>query len=64
METPELYVWGKIDELPEKPGLYIIETESSFIKSKHRFEARFNGKHFDITNQVFKRYLKPYVPSN
>lgn len=52
------------DRLPEKPGKYLIETESSplikGLNNINRLEARFNGSTFDINNQVVTAWFMPF----
>lgn len=50
-------MWINIkDELPVVKGNYIVETITYY--SKRRLETSFNGKKFDVNNQVVVRWLK------
>jgi hypothetical protein len=50
--------WIDINERkPTKPGKYIIRTVTS-RKNVNRFEARFDGKNFDINNQITTHWLE------
>tara|TARA_R110000782_G_scaffold233611_1_gene319721 strand:+ start:28 stop:183 length:156 start_codon:yes stop_codon:yes gene_type:complete len=46
-----------ISQNPENPGFYIVET-TSMMGNRRRFESFWNGKKWNFTNQVFKKYLK------
>lgn len=46
-----------LDLLPEEPGKYIVETKTS-MGNVNKFQARFNGKSFDVRNQVVVKWLK------
>lgn len=56
------------DELPDTPGKYPVFTESTYgfgkLKSSNQFTAYFNGKSFEVNNQVVKYWLKEYKISN
>jgi hypothetical protein len=50
-------------ELPSISGKYIVFTESGFgshFKSEHQFSAKFNGKNFEVNNQIVTDWLKEY----
>jgi hypothetical protein len=42
---------------PTSPGKYIIRTISR-MGNVNRFEARFDGKNFDISNQIATHWLE------
>ena len=42
---------------PNIPGKYIVETRTK-MNNIHRFEAYWNGKSWNFSNQTFIRYLK------
>lgn len=51
------------DSIPNTAGKYVIKTiGTGKHKSKHKFEARFNGKTFDISNQVCTEWLLESKP--
>jgi hypothetical protein len=52
-----------VNSLPSKPGAYVIETMSA-MSNKRRLEAKFDGKSFDISNQVFVAYLNEEFASD
>ena len=43
-------------ELPVIPGKYIIDTKTAY--SKNSFLANFNGKSFDVNNQIVTHWYK------
>jgi len=42
---------------PNSPGKYIIRTISR-MKNVNRFEGRFDGNNFDISNQIVTHWLE------
>jgi len=50
------------DELPKNPGKYLVFTESTYgfgkCKGHNQFSAHFNGKGFEVNNQVVTHWLK------
>lgn len=48
-------VW--CNELPKEEGTYIVETVS-MMGNLRRIEAFWNGKRWNFSNQLFKKYLK------
>jgi hypothetical protein len=46
-----------LESLPENPGKYIVETKT-MMGNTNRVNAYFNGKHWDLSNQTFVKYLK------
>ena len=55
-------IWININDLPKKPGKYIVETKSNMLGTINRFQTDFNGKRFDVHNQKVLRWLneKPW----
>jgi hypothetical protein len=50
--------WIEITERkPSSPGKYIIRTLTR-MKNVQRFEARFDGNNFDISNQIVTQWLE------
>jgi hypothetical protein len=50
--------WIEITERkPSSPGKYIIRTLTR-MKNVQRFEARFDGNNFDISNQIVTHWLE------
>lgn len=50
--------WVKItEELPIYKGKYVVETVTNYNNTL-KFETTFNGKKFDVNNQVVVRWLK------
>lgn len=43
-------------ELPKNPGKYIVDTKTRH--SSNSFLASFNGKSFDVTNQIVTHWYK------
>jgi len=51
-------VWVEIKERkPSSSGKYIIKTITR-MKNVQRFEARFDGNNFDISNQIVTHWLE------
>ena len=46
-----------LESLPENSGKYIVETKT-MMGNTNRVNAYFNGKHWDLSNQTFVKYLK------
>ena len=42
---------------PDKSGKYIVETKT-MMGNSNKFEAYYNGKTWNFTNQTFVKYLK------
>lgn len=50
--------WIEItDRKPSSPGKYIIRTITR-MKNVQRFEARFDGNNFDISNQIVTHWIE------
>lgn len=43
-------------ELPKNPGKYIVDTKTRY--STNSFLAHFNGKSFDVNNQIVTHWYK------
>ena len=45
------------NDLPPEKGKYLIRTESNFSKSENFFYAFFNGKTFNVSNQIVTHWF-------
>ena len=51
-------IWIDLEkEKPEKNEKYIVKTVT-YMKNSYRFEPRFDGKNFDVSNQKVTHWLK------
>ncbi len=63
MSEINLYTWS--EELPDKPGRYVVKTVSKLLGTEHVLLANFfvndkGEKNWNFKNQLFKSYLQHY----